>query len=77
MKDRSGYRGQKYEVFFMRDGEEHRFGWQNTSTGGLEKAVKLMPGVTSVRVAAVPQAERNAYWRSLRNEEIRRSSDEP
>lgn len=52
-KNRTGYKGQKYVVFYMRDGEEHRMGWQNQSSGGLENAAQLMPGVTAVRVVAV------------------------
>ena len=53
-KDRVGYKGQKYEVRFTRDGEEHVMGWQNESSGGLAEAAKLMPGVTSVRVVEYP-----------------------
>lgn len=52
-KNRSGYKRQKYAVFYTRDGEEHRMGWQNESSGGLEDAAKLMPDVTSTRVAEV------------------------
>jgi len=29
LKERTGYAGQKYAVFFTRDGEEQRMGWQN------------------------------------------------
>lgn len=52
-KNRTGYKGQKYVVLYMRDGEEHRMGWQNEASGGLEDAAKLMPGVTATRVVAV------------------------
>jgi hypothetical protein len=52
-KNRTGYQGQKYAVFYTRDGEEHRMGWQNESSGALEDAAKLMPGVTATRVVAV------------------------
>jgi len=51
-KGRVGYQGQKYEVRFTRDGEEHVFGWQNEAEGGLADSAKLMPGVTSVRIVA-------------------------
>ena len=47
---RVGYRGQKYEVRFVRNGKESVFGWQNESSGGLADAAKLMPGVTNVRI---------------------------
>jgi hypothetical protein len=57
-KDRVGYRGQKYEVRFTRDGEEHVMGWQNESEGGLAKAGKLMPGVTAVRIVEVKTEEK-------------------
>jgi hypothetical protein len=53
MKKRTGYKGQKYAVYYTRDGEEQLMGWQNESSGGLEEAAKLMPGVTSTRVAPV------------------------
>jgi hypothetical protein len=52
-KDRVGYRGQKYEVRYTRDGEEKVMGWQNQPSGGLEDAAKLMPGVTATRVVPV------------------------
>ncbi len=52
-KKRTGYAGQRYAVFFTRDGKESRMGWQNQSSGGLEDAAKLMPGVTKTRVAEV------------------------
>lgn len=51
MKYNVGYRGQKNAVYFTRDGEEFLMGWQNEDSGGLEDAAKLMPGVTSTRVA--------------------------
>ena len=53
-KDRVGYKGQKYEVRFTRDGKEQVFGWQNESTGGLAEAARLMPGVTNVRIVEIP-----------------------
>lgn len=60
---RVGYKGQKYGVYFTRDGEEHLFGWQNEASGGLERAASLMPGVTSTRVLAwVPFTECDACW---------------
>ena len=52
-KKRTGYAGQKYAVFYTRDGEESKMGWQNEASGGLEDAAKLMPGVTATRVAEV------------------------
>jgi hypothetical protein len=52
-KNRSGYAGQRYAVFYTRDGKEHRMGWQNNPAGGLEDAAKLMPGVTATRVSPV------------------------
>ena len=57
----TGYRGQAYEVYFTRDGEEHRMGWQNQPSGGLEDAAKLMPGVTSTRVAPVSEEQKAEY----------------
>jgi hypothetical protein len=57
-KGRVGYRGQKYEIRFTRDGEEHVMGWQNESEGGLAKAAKLMPGVTAVRIIEVKTEEK-------------------
>lgn len=56
-QNRVGYRGQKYMVFYTRDGEEKGMGWQNNPSGGLEDAAKLMPGVTSTRVAEVLQLD--------------------
>lgn len=55
MKERTGYKGQKYAVFYTRYGEEHPMGWQNQPTGGLEDVAKMMPGVTSTRVSPVHQ----------------------
>jgi hypothetical protein len=52
-KKRTGYAGQKYAVYYTRDGVESKMGWQNQASGGLEDAAKLMPGVTSTRVAEV------------------------
>lgn len=54
-KDHVGYKGQRYAVYYTRDGEEKLMGWQNASSGGLEDAAKLMPGVTSTRVTPVHQ----------------------
>ena len=48
-----GYRGQKYEVRYTRDDEEHVFGWQNERSCGLADAAKMMPGVTAVSVVRV------------------------
>lgn len=45
-----GYKGQKYEVRYTRASEEHVFGWQNDSTGGLIAAACMMPGVTTARI---------------------------
>ena len=59
MKERTGYKGQSHAVYYTRDGEEKLFGWQNQSSGGLEDAAKLMPGVTSTRVAPVHAKEEN------------------
>ena len=53
MKKQTGYRGQKYAVYYTRDGEESLMGWQNEPSGGLEDVAKIMPGVTSTRVAPV------------------------
>ncbi len=53
MKSHTGYKGQKYEVRYTRDGVEHVAGWQNDSEGGLENAAKLMPGVTATRIVEV------------------------
>lgn len=50
LKKHTGYAGQKYVVFYTRDGVESRMGWQNDSSGGLERIAKLMPGVTATRV---------------------------
>lgn len=55
MKKITGYRGQKYAVYFTRDGKESVMGWQNEPGGGLEEVEQLMPGVTSTRVAPVHQ----------------------
>ena len=49
-KGKIGYQGQKYAVYFTRDGEEKLMGWQNEPSGGLEDAAKLMPGVESTSV---------------------------
>ena len=57
LKNRVGYNGQKYAVYFTRDGEEQLMGWQNEAVGGLEKAAKLMPGVTGTRIAEVASIE--------------------
>jgi hypothetical protein len=46
----TGYQGQKYEVLYTRDGEEHVMGWQNSESGGLADVAEMMPGVTSVRI---------------------------
>ena len=54
-KDRVGYKGQKYAVYYTRDAKEKMMGWQNQPSGGLEDAAKLMPRVTSTRVALVHQ----------------------
>lgn len=59
LKNSVGYRGQKYAVYFTRDGEEHLMGWQNEPSGGLEGAAKMMPGVTATRVAEAARAEGN------------------
>lgn len=53
LKAHVGYRGQKYAVYYTQDGEEKQMGWQNQPSGGLEDFAKLMPGVTSTRVALV------------------------
>jgi hypothetical protein len=52
-KKRTGYADQRYAVLYTRDGVESKMGWQDHSSGGLEDAAKLMPGVTATRVAAV------------------------
>ena len=49
----TGYKGQKYAVYYTREGKEHLMGWQNNPTGGLEEAATLMPGVTSTLIAPV------------------------
>ena len=55
-KDRAGYKGQKYAVYFTRDGAEQLMGWQNEPEGGLAKAAALMPGVTGTRIETVHDA---------------------
>lgn len=58
-KHRVGYKGQKYAVFYTRDGERKLFGWQNQPDGGLMDVAKLMPGVTSVEIEEIPESERH------------------
>ena len=53
MKERTGYRGQKFAVYFTRDGKESLMGWQNQPSGGLEEAAKLMPGVTATSIRPI------------------------
>ena len=58
LKDHVGYRGQQYEVRYVRsdddpEAEEHVMGWQNEPEGGLADAAALMPGVTNVRVVKI------------------------
>jgi hypothetical protein len=59
-KDRVGYKSQKYEVRFTRDGVEHVMGWQNEASGGLENSAKLMPGVTATRVVPVEKQSKES-----------------
>ena len=65
MKKQTGYRGQKYAVYYTRDGEESLMGWQNEPSGGLEDVAKIMPGVTSTRVAPVHSQPPRAGLASL------------
>ena len=57
MRKQTGYRGQKYAVFYTTEGVEIQMGWQNQPSGGLEDVAKLMPGVTSTSVRPVHQCE--------------------
>lgn len=57
LKDHVGYRGQKYGVWYTRDGEEELMGWQNEPSGGMEEAAKLMPGVTATSVRQWRESE--------------------
>jgi hypothetical protein len=50
MKRQTGHRGQKYAVYYTRDGEEKLMGWQNEAEGGLASVAILMPGVTEVSI---------------------------
>lgn len=65
LKDKVGYKGQKYEVRYKKDSSAREqgvmvFGWQNQKTGGLVDAVKLMPGVSDAYTVRVcPDANGN------------------
>jgi hypothetical protein len=61
IKKQTGYRGQKYVVYYTLDSKEKVFGWQNEPSGKLEDAAKLMPGVTSTRVVLVEDLERHKH----------------
>lgn len=70
LKDKVGYRGQKYEVHFSEDGVDRIFGWQNESSGGLAEAAVLHPGWTDVRVIPVSDELLTAYLREIGNTSI-------
>lgn len=51
LKDKVGYKGQRYEVRFTdEEGVERVFGWQNENSLGLVEAANLHPGWSEVHV---------------------------